>query len=364
LKDETFKNRLSERERLAKERKRTFSVWTGTLKDETVSEAKVVAGETRLFMNPPADFTLLLRKYTGAFSSFCFLQNLNIGCAAGFNPESGEWTTLAYLLTKINEIVGALDYKRFDSTILAMILNKVCWIINKWYDDAQEHQNVREVLFHELVYTIILIMGVLYIKYKGNPSGGALTMIINNLASKLLLRFYWVTCAPPAYADVAFFRTQCTSFVCGDDNIFAIPPYIDIEGEAIIASARTLGMTATSERKDTRSVFKPLTETTFLKRGFRYELSKVKPTLDIKTIDNMLTWITNSKFMTPRECIQLNAECAMRYLYFWGPEIFNYYFNLLNKLDLELDLELPLYSYRYYNNLFESTGQLDFGFYQ
>jgi len=361
-----MREQVENRESQAKSRRRIRSIWTASLKDETLGLNKITTGNTRLFMNPPMDFTLLLRKYTGAFSSFVFKHNLTLGCAAGFNPESGAWSELAFSLMKINRKVGALDYTWFDGSLGAQLIFGALDIINKWYQGTKEEENVRFTLFHEIVFTYILVRRDVYLKNKGNPSGNALTMVMNNLVSKILLRYYWMCLAPINKRDCRYFTLNTSSFVCGDDNIIAMEEEVleEITGERIIDVAATLGLTATSERKDKRSVFKDLRETTFLKRGFREDGMYIKPTLDLKSIENMMIWVSNSKFMSVLECTQVNVECAMRYLYFWGPIVFNHYRTLLLEASNARDLKLPLYTYDYYDRIFNETGQLESNFAQ
>lgn len=348
------------REVNAKVGQRVKSIWTASLKDETLGWNKIETGNTRLFMNPPMDFTLLLRKYTGAFSSFVFKHNLRLGCAAGFNPESGSWTQLAFELLKVNSVVGALDYTWFDGSLSAQLIFGALRIINNWYSGTLEDEQVRGTLFHEIVFTYIIVRRQVYLKNKGNPSGNALTMVMNNLISKILLRYYWMCLAPVDMQDCTYFRLNTRSFVCGDDNIFAIPAEaMDyMTGPEIIRIAGLLGLTATSERKDKTSVYKKLDETTFLKRGFRVDGIHVKPTLDLKSIENMMIWISNSKFMTPLECTQVNVECAMRYLYFWGPVVYNHYRKVLLKESNTRSLQLPLFTYDFYDRIFNERDEL------
>nr|UNY41988.1 MAG: polyprotein [Picornavirales sp.] len=348
------------REEQARKLQRIPSFWTASLKDETLGMNKITTGNTRLFMNPPMDFTLLLRKYTGAFSSFVFKHNIDLGCAAGFNPESGAWTRLAYKLLGVNERVGALDYTWFDGSLGAQLIFGALDIINKWYNGSEEDNNVRTTLFHEIVFSYILVRREVYLKMKGNPSGNALTMVMNNLVSKILLRVYWMVLAPVNWRDCALFSQNVVSFVCGDDNIFAVPPEFEefFGGENIIKVAGTIGLTATSERKDKTSVYKLLWETTFLKRGFRRDGVHIKPILDLKSIENMMIWISNSKFMTPLQCTATNVECALRYLYFWGPEVYNHYRDLLMKVSNERELNLPLVTYDYQDRIFKEVGEL------
>lgn len=339
---------------------RVPSLWTATLKDETLGLAKVETGNTRLFQSPPMDFTLLLRKYTGAFSSFVFRNNLRLGTAAGFNPESGAWSLLAYELLGINRKVGALDYTWFDGSLSAQLIFGALQIIEAWYNGSEEDKMVRYVLFNEIVYTYILVRRDVYLKFKGNPSGNALTMVMNNLISKILLRYYWMRLAPINKRDCKIWSHNTKEFVMGDDNIFAVPEeFLEfLSGEKIIAEAKIIGLTATSEKKDHTSVFKDLEDTTFMQRGFRFEGLEIKPILNLKSIENMMIWITNSKFMTPLECTQVNVECALRYLYFWGPYVYNHYIKILRVFSNHEHLNLPLYSFEYYDRMFKDLGEL------
>jgi len=351
---------VENREETAKKGLRVPSLWTATLKDETLGMNKIANGNTRLFQSPPMDFTLLLRKYTGAFSSFVFRNNMRLGTAAGFNPESGAWSNLAYELLDINNTVGALDYTWFDGSLSAQLMFGALRIINEWYNGSEEESMVRFILFHEIVFTHILVRRDVYLKFKGNPSGNALTMVMNNLISKILLRYYWMTLAPVNKKDCKIWSYTTKEFVMGDDNIFAVPnEYLEfLTGQKIIAEAKKIGLTATSEKKDHTSVFKPLDDTTFMQRGFRFDNLEVKPLLNLKSIENMMIWISNSKFMSALECTQVNVECALRYLYFWGPYVYNHYLEILRKYSNQEQLNLPLYSYEYYDRLYNELGEL------
>ena len=156
-------------------------MWIDTLKDERRKLEKISTGKTRVFTIPPVDFTLLCRKYFLAFAVHFYNQRRDSFTAVGITPESSDWDEMWRYLRESSDRGFAGDYSGWDGNLSPMFIAGVCEIINRWYDDGETNALVRRVLFDEMIHTQQVAMNLVYYTHVGNPSGNALTVIINTI---------------------------------------------------------------------------------------------------------------------------------------------------------------------------------------
>jgi len=349
------------RENMAKLGARVPSLWTAQLKDELISPKKILAGDTRLFLNPPVDFTLLARKYFGTFSSWFIKNGMLLGNAVGMNPESVAWTELYDHLRYIGNWAVEKDYTFFDGSLIAQLIFMVLDVINAWYDDGEENARVRLVLFHEIVFTYIIFSSYIVMKFKGNPSGNPLTSIMNCIVSIFLFKLYYLFCVPINFRDLDLQKKYTRCFVMGDDSLDSISDEIRefYTVDKIKAFAESLTMTVTSSTKNDTDMFRELDDCSFLKRKFRKVGKYTLPLLDMKSIHSMLVWTTKSKFMNNLTSTQVNVETALRYLYFYGKSVFDTFRDKLAYISASENIPLTLPSYEYFDRCFFTFGYID-----
>lgn len=341
------------------------SIWVACLKDELLSPEKIAKAKTRVFVTAPLDFTLSVRKYFGAFSSWVMKNGMKLGIAVGFNPESMKWSEIYNTLrAKGDRRVGELDYTEFDSTLSPCLARAFVDVVNAWYGGSEAENRFREALVFEMMRTNVLIKRDVVQKNHGNPSGNPLTTIFNSFCSIMLLMLYFRRSAEEKFRDYSFFFRKVAFFVCGDDNIFAYEgDYCKEErlNDSIRMVAQELGMTVTDATKDADTFQKDLEDATFLKRGFRVEGNYALPTLALKSINAMLEWVTKSKYSTIEESSEVNAETALRYLYFHGRTVFDEYRNKMLEVASAKGMYMVLPTYAFYDQTFRENGELDMG---
>nr|WKV34446.1 MAG: RNA-dependent RNA polymerase [Riboviria sp.] len=328
--DQELERRLNERERAAKELKRVPSIWRDCLKDELRPTAKVEQGKTRLFTIAPVDFTILTRQMFFDFiMAFYGAQGDDFFSAVGINPESPDWTKLYNYLTSMNTNVVAGDYECFDGKEMPEIIMLVCDIINAWYDDGPENANIRKVLFEEIIHTMQLCENTVYMTHQGNPSGNPLTTIINTIVNLILMLLTWLEIFPQ-FSVEDFFRWVIL-VAYGDDNLIAIALHLlKFFNQNTIAQALAKhGIIYTSEAKtgDTVPDSRPISEVTFLKRGFRTdsEFGKmfVLPTMSLTTLNSYFYYYRQSP--DPEEQIIENQRSALLFAAFHGRQFYDEY---------------------------------------
>jgi hypothetical protein len=122
---------------------RCMPVFSGSLKDEALKQAKVDSKSTRVFCASPADWNTVVRKYYLSFIRFMqlnrFIFEASIGCVA----QSREWEDIQKFITRFgdNRMIAG-DYKAFDkrmpaTVILAAfdIIREVCRLSGNFTDE-------------------------------------------------------------------------------------------------------------------------------------------------------------------------------------------------------------------------------------
>lgn len=354
---------FKDREIQALKGERVQSVWTASLKDECVKTAKVKSGRTRVFIGPPMDFTMLTRKYFGAFISWCVKNAIVLGLAAGINPESLAWDQIYQRLNMMGcGLAADMDYKFYDMTIQAQLIRAFIDFVNQWYNDGPDNARARETIGDELIRTVILVLGTLFLKLKGNPSGNPLTMIMNSWIGIFLLMLFYFYSVDVKYRSMSLFFKYVSYCVMGDDNIFSVSPLVLDQqrfADSVAFVLGQLGMEATSGNKQGGVTFKHVSKLSFLQREFAFDHGVALPVLNIVSIQCMLQWNTISKFMTKLESTEVNVDTAMRYLFFHGRDIYNYYRSYILRASALEGLTLIIPEYEHYLRVWLETNELD-----
>lgn len=336
--------RLEERRECAKNKQRVVSIWRDCLKDELRPVEKVENGKTRLFTIAPLDFTLLVRQmFLDFVMAFYSAQGDTFFSAVGINPESYDWTRLYNFLAEKNHEVIAGDYECFDGKEMPEIIEMVGDVINAWYGGSEEDSYIRETLFEEIVHTMQLCENTVYMTHQGNPSGNPLTTVINTIVNVSLMALTWLEIFPNS--SVAEFFSEVHFKGYGDDNELAVSPkYQDkFHQNSIAAALLEHNIVYTSEAKTGAAVpnFRPLDETTFLKRGFRRDAnfgrSFVLPTMSLETLNSYFYYVRKSPNLQSQ--LQENQRSALLFAAFHGKEFYEDYSNKWKKYMKEANLE-------------------------
>lgn len=274
-----LRDRVDRLEQELREGERPLFVFQDQLKDELRGEEKVEAVKTRAISGAPIDYSILVRKYFGAFQSAFFERRVHNGNAPGMNVFR-EWGKLVrHLKAKNESLYFDGDFKGLDGSEMVDVHWAILEYINEWYDD--EHCAVRRLLWCEVVNSYHV--GGKQAPYQDFyfwdhclPSGHPLTTIINTMY--VLIAFAHAFLRARALHPLRFKKYHMFDLmhvlVYGDDNIGAVrEEFMDVLNPEFFRSVfAEWGLTYTPADKNSNKFdFKPLEECTFLKRGFRYD---------------------------------------------------------------------------------------------
>jgi len=345
-------------------RRRTPTIYYDPLKDERRPIAKVEAGKTRLFSVAPLDFNIVFRMYFGMFGANLMENCIAMESCVGMNPYSYAWTELARLLQSKGPGVLAGDFTNFDGTLQAEILWAILCGINEWYASLDvKDDNVREMLWAEIVNSVHLDGNVLYDWNQSQPSGNPFTVLINSIYNSVVCRLVWLvvmTTAQPEWANMESFHQHVKIFNYGDDNLWNISPEaLVIFNMSTIATAfESVGMHYTSESKDDNVSTRTLEDVSFLKRKFRWdeEWKRYTAPLSLDTVLEMAQWVRGHASL--HQLCATTLETAAYELSLHGREVFEEWIPRMRKAAKCLNVRPVLMTYDVYRRR-EYTRYID-----
>jgi hypothetical protein len=331
----------------AKDNKRSEVVFVSTLKDERRPIAKVEQGKTRVFEAGPMDYTLAVRQYFLGFIESVMRNRISNEVCVGTNVYSNDWNKLGIKLSRYGNHVIAGDFSNFDGSLHQEILWKICDIINQWYNDGDENARVRNVLFEEIVNSVVSVDGILLQKTHAQPSGNPLTVIINSIFNQIVMRMAYLLAKReedlPLMCD---FTDHVSMATYGDDNVLNISPtVIDWYNQVTITKQlSTFGLTYTDEAKSGLCIpYRSLGDVNFLKRKFvKNESGVFTAPLLIDTIRDMCNWVRGKQIRT---ATQENVQNALMEFALHGKNQYEHEVQLLRETfkKVKLNLRFPLY---------------------
>lgn len=283
----------------AKQGIRVTHVFTDSLKDERRPIEKVNAGKTRMFSASPTPLLIMKRMYFGAFVKWITANRVENGVAIGVNPYGSEWDHIARKLNRFGDIVnkGAGDFSGLDKNELSRVMWMLCDLAQRWYNDSEENQRARKIIYYESVNSLH-VNGGKFVFWGGSmPSGDFLTACFNSLYVLLLFILVWMRIMKKYGLSAHSFFTFVYIIVLGDDNAFCVHPKIaHLFTEVLIShEMKFLGQVYTPEDKgsDFQLTLRPLDQISFLKRQWRkHEISqKYVGPLELRVILDMLNWV-------------------------------------------------------------------------
>nr|QKN88990.1 MAG: hypothetical protein [Riboviria sp.] len=314
-----------ERERMAQQGERKFSVWTTCEKDQRIPYEKAMLGKTRVFTIGNLAFTLLMRRYFLDFAAAFYNSKLDFFSAVGIDTTGPEWSKL-WLKMRANYLSFAGDYGKFDKSQSPFLLWVICTMINAWYDDGPVNARVRYTIFHEIIQTITITDDCLYITLQGNPSGNTFTVIINSIINAIYLRAAWMLLAlryAPEQATMRAYNTHVLETIYGDDNGVSVTsdvPWFNLQ--TVSALFAEFGIEYGSATKDgTTYHYLPTDQITFLKQGQRQDPANenmIHNLMDKRTIHELTNWVRRSN--DNEAMCKDNLEDACRFHYHYGRE--------------------------------------------
>jgi len=320
---------LKDRLAKAKEGKKVPSVWNSCLKEEKTKIEKIENGKTRVFMIAPMDNCVAMKMYFGDFNAAMTESRLETFFSIGINPESIEWEQLYHRFKDFSDYCTDIDYQAFDSLMLPAMIYGFLRIVNGWYrkrkglkpEEIKEDERVRRILINEVCYTQVNALDCVYLMNRGNPSGCAITAIVNSVVNALYIRIAWMAMRikKGLSPDLKIFDREYIDSNYGDDLLLGAKVDTSVTVQEICDWLTEQGIVTTSADKKSKIRLKTIEECTFLKRGFCQEKKggRITPTLEKRTIYGLVNWYKKSKYMSENESVACNLYTALGFLSFW-----------------------------------------------
>lgn len=331
----------------AKDNVRLSHVFVDFLKDELRSKEKVNNVATRLISSAPLDYVVAWRMYFGKFSSWMMRRNIYTGFGPGVCAYT-QWASVADHLGQKGTKVFDGDFKSFDSSLQPIVMEAILDYINRWYDDGEENQRVRRVLWLELCHSRHIggrgsHQNFVYQWNKSLPSGHPFTTILNSIYSLVVLVSSYIAIT----GDSTDFWVHVNALVYGDDNVLNVDTIASEVYHPLNLShvlARDFGMVYTSgDKTATTSGFSKLSDVVFLKRRFVFEKEHVLCPLELESFLCTHYWCKNKKL--ERQILPSVLENALQELSMHTPSAWSKYATVIRSLlrdEFGLDTQRPL----------------------
>lgn len=320
--------RVDKIEKLYAEGKRAFPIYTGHLKDEATSFAKIEKKKTRLFTGAPVDWSLVVRSRLLSFVRLLQKNKFIFEAGPGTVCQSTEWGFIHTYLTAFGEDrIIAGDYGKFDKRMIADFILAAFQIIAHVYEAAGfEPEEVRQILCigEDVAFPVVSVNADLIEFFGTNPSGHPLTVIINSLVNGLYMRYCYTVLNPAR--SCADFKAKVHLFTYGDDNIMGVstlaPWFNHTAVQAVLAS---IGVEYTMADKESESVpYINIADTSFLKRKWRYD-EDVKawlcPLEEESIHKSLTTWVPSKSIDMYKQMVAVISSANSEY-FFYGREVF------------------------------------------
>jgi hypothetical protein len=329
-----------------KDGKRSSSVYMAHLKDEAVTFAKMKEKKTRLFSGAPMDLTIVTRMFLLTTIRFVQRNKLLFESAPGIIAQSSDWGELYDYITQHGaDRIVAGDYRKFDKTMPAKfilkafdILKHVC-ILSGNYSD--EDLKIIDGIAVDTAYAMTDVNGDLLQFYGGNPSGHALTVIINGLVNCLYMRYAYYELNPESRVDN--FKQNVSLITYGDDNLLGVSDRCNWYNHTTISQLfAEYGLGYTMADKEAESVpYIHIDDASFLKRSFRFDDTTgfCFAPLELESSEKSLMVWTYSKSVCPGKQAVDIVTSVMQDYFFRGKEFFEEKRTLLYNCLLECGME-------------------------
>lgn len=265
------------------ERKRACPVFTAALKDEPRKFSKIETKSTRIFYGGPAGLIIAERMVFTWFTRLVQTNPLVFMQAPGMDATGSQWDLLFRWMNRSDNWIAG-DFKEFDISMIIQFLRmsyKFIILLAKHLGADAEHVVMMEAASEDLINPMVDYFGDLIMGTGKNPSGHALTVIINGLVNAFYMIHCYLELNPAVNPDNRwatlkigqdFFKDVRAMFY-GDDNIMNVSPNAPwFNHTAISQYLRSVNVVYTMAEKDRESVpYVRSDEITFLKRSFRYE---------------------------------------------------------------------------------------------
>jgi len=350
----------------------THPVFTAHLKDEPLPTRKIRDHKTRVFCGAPFHWSVVVRQYLLSFIRVVQRNRFTFESGVGIAAQSQEWNDLYHTLVSLGPEGTDGDYAKYDKTMAPRLILGAFRVIVELLKAAgasQEHIRVVEGIAQDVAFPTVNYFGVLLTFLGTNPSGHPLTVIINGIVNSLYARIAYRHAHPRGCCDD--FHENVSFISYGDDNIMGFKNTCSFFDHIVMSERLAqFGVTYTMADKEATPVPKhPIIESSFLKRGFRFdpELGKVVAPLDHDSICKTLTWCLHTRIHDPPQHMLSVVRTALEEYFFYGREVFEERRALFSRVlkDTSLlehaTLTNPLPTYEFLRERYESAYRVQCG---
>jgi DNA-binding cell septation regulator SpoVG len=301
-------------------------LFTAHLKDEPLVFRKIEAGKTRVMNGAPFDWSLIVRMLYLPLVRVIQNNKFLFEAMPGAVAQSREWDDIYHEVTTFGEDrMFAGDYGKFDKRMGAVLIMwgfKILISLAERCGSNEEHIRAMWGVAYDISCSWCNFNCDLVQFLGSNPSGHPLTVILNCIVNSLYMRYCYRELNPDK--EVRSFRDNVKLVTYGDDNL--VGSRVDWFNHTSVAKMLgELGVEYTMADKEAESVpFLNIRETSFLKRGWRYEpdLNAVVCPIDHSTLDKMMTtWIPSSEIGPYAHGEEIIRNVGVEY-FWYGREIF------------------------------------------
>lgn len=330
-------------------------IWADCLKDERRPLDKVAAVNTRVFNTGPFDINYLIRKYFLNFMAHCMANAAEGEISAGINPHSGDWGRVFKRLKRFSRnaqgarerFLIAGDYSKYDKRLPFSIIIKCLRVIQNYYND--EHYLIRQNLFIATFNAMHIAGTSVYRCSMGNPSGCAITTVINSMVNSCLIRIAYVELGKSAIPPrgIEHFHDDVEFLSYGDDNLGSVSEdawFLNMNTYANFLAK--FGVKYTSATKeDTFLDYCTLEEVSYLKRHFVVHDSYVYAPLFIDSISEMMMWYKKKGHHSLNELMRDTFRSFQQELIHHPESVFNEMRDKVLRRAQELGIQLDIVDY-------------------
>jgi len=241
---------------------------------------------------------------------------------------------LAWFLQTKGESVFAGDISGMDTCENSQYMEAVLEIINAWYNDGEDR--VRQTLWEDIKQSLHIRGNVVYEWLKCNPSGQAVTTVLNTVCLMLLYRYVWVLQHDGDVESLDIFEDHVYVVAFGDDSVVNVSDdKKDIFNlEVMIEKAPLAGFTYTDASKGKNANLEKtskLCDVTFLKRTFKWseDAGRIIAPLELDVILETPYWrrVSNSPVTRTLD----NVEDSLLELALHGRGVFDEWYPKISK---------------------------------
>lgn len=247
-------------------------IHTASTKDEP---KKKDSEKVRVFYVTPLTCLLLCRRYFLMLAKLLMDYSLLFENTIGINVHSLDWDNVVekLLIFGFDRFING-DFKKYDSKMPVMInlatFKLFLEISQKSGNFSEKQLAVMRGLATELCLPILNFFLTVLMVFGSTISGHSLTICLNSVDNSLIMRYAFYKIFENKYENE--FAQHIVLFTNGDDNIMTVSP--EIEGfnhTSVQAALAEDGIVYTMAEKEAESVpFIPLSDTSYLKRRFKY----------------------------------------------------------------------------------------------